>query len=56
MYYNSVMEKKITQQQIDAILQAIWSEGVKTTTFDALQKLFAGLETITKEEDKKTKK
>jgi hypothetical protein len=50
------MDKKITQQQIETVLQAIWQEGVKTTTFDAIQKMFSGLETIKNEEDKKAKK
>jgi hypothetical protein len=43
--------KNITQQQIDALLQTIWQEGIKTTTFDAIRNLLAGLPEV--KEDKK---
>jgi hypothetical protein len=46
--------KKITQQQIDALLQTIWTEGIKTTTFDAIRNLLSGLPVI-EEEIKKPK-
>ena len=47
--------KKITQQQIDALLQTIWAEGIKTTTFDAIRNLLSGLPEI-EEDIKKTNK
>lgn len=48
--------KQISQQQIDAILQSLWTEGIKTTTFDAISNLFKGLSIVNAEKEIKTNK
>ena len=35
--------KKITEQQIQAILQTVYTTNISAQTFDALKKLFAEL-------------
>jgi len=46
--------KKITPDQITAILQAIYQTNISAATFDQIKKLFSELEEI-KEEDKPKK-
>jgi hypothetical protein len=48
--------KQISQAQIDAILQSLWAEGIKTTTFDAISNLFKGLQVVEDETIKSKKK
>ena len=45
--------KQITQAQIDAILQTVYSTNIPAQTFDAMRKLLSELPEVKVEEKKK---
>lgn len=47
------MAKKITEEQTQAILQAVYQTNISAQTFDSLKKLFTELPEVIEEEAKK---
>jgi hypothetical protein len=49
------MEKKITEEQIGAILQVVYSTNIPVAQFDALRKLLQELPPVNVQEEPKKK-
>jgi hypothetical protein len=47
------MKKIITQEEINAVLQTVYSTNISAQQFDALKKFFMDLPEVKEKEDKK---